>query len=139
MDEKNFEKVLSVLENMILAEQARLGRELAEKKRLRGVQLGISADEKQAFDSYHGFEASDALTHALNRMRVQKLRSMQTDLQPDLARAALRREKIKDDLKRLMRQKLAMQLCRDAAKAKLQHGQDKDSATEALFQMMKRI
>jgi aminopeptidase N len=132
-------KVVSALDALILVEQAKLGRELAEKSRLRDIQLGIAGDERRAFESLHGFEHPEAVTYAFQQARVRKLRSMQTDLQPDLARAALRRKGIEGELIRLMRQRLAMKARAESLRAKSAKRGCPDSEARALFEMAKRV
>lgn len=139
MRDGQLKKVISALDALILVEQVKLGQELAENSRLRKIQLGIAADEKRAFESVHGFEKSDAVMHAFRQARVRKLRTMQTELQPDLARAALRRETAKGELKRLMRQRLAVQLKAKALKAKAANEECGSSGAQALFMLMKRL
>lgn len=139
MREDQLHKVMSALDALVLVEQAKLGREIAEQGRLRKVQLGIAADERLAFDRVHSFEQPDAVTHAFRQARVRKLRTMQTELQPDLARAALRRQTIKGALKHLMRQRLAVEARAEFLQAKAATGRCPISEAQVLFEMAKRL
>ena len=106
---EDLKSVAAALDTLVLHHQATLAKELVEKRSLRQKQLEIASDASRAFEAIQRFDAADAVAHAARQTRYKKLQQMQMSLQPDLAKAALRRELVKMDLRKLLRQKLAVQ------------------------------
>lgn len=118
MKSKDWQSVAAALDTLVLHQQAKLAKELIEKKNLRHKQVGITSEANEAFETLQSFDASDAVTHAFRQARLKKLQEMQIALQPDLAKAALRREIIQNDLRGILRKQLAVRALMTSLKAK---------------------
>lgn len=114
-------KVLDVLESRVQLLEARLATELVLKQELRLRQVMITEQEQDLGASLQERSAAQPSAFRFGELRLHKLMDDQRRLQPVLAKAAIQRVHVQDQLKLALRQKLALslrleQLANDAAK-----------------------
>lgn len=121
MDKNNrMSKVLGVLELRVQFLEARLATELVLKQELRLRQVAITDQEQDLGDSLQERSAAQPAAFRFGELRLHKLMDDQRRLQPVLAKAAIQRIHVQEQLKVALRQKLALslrleQLANDAA------------------------
>ena len=121
MDKNNrMSKVLGVLELRVQFLEARLATELVLKQELRLRQVAITDQEQDLGGSLQERSAAQPAAFRFGELRLHKLMDDQRRLQPVLAKAAIQRVNVQEQLKVALRQKLALslrleQLANDAA------------------------
>ncbi len=130
-------KVLKVLESRFQSLEARLATELVMKQELRSRQVAITEQEQDLGASLQERSAADPAAFRFGELRLHKLMDDQRRLQPVLAKAAIQRGHVQEQLKMALRQKLALslrleQLANDAATSE-------DDPLLVQFEMKKRL
>ncbi|MFA8386132.1 MAG: hypothetical protein ACEPO2_10950 [Pelagibaca sp.] len=113
-------KVLQVLAARVQFLEARLAAELVLKQELRSRQVAITDQEHELGASLQERSASQPASFRFGELRLQKLMDDQRRMQPVLAKAAIQRVHVQEQLKVALQQKLALslrleQLANDAA------------------------
>ncbi|MDP4990713.1 MAG: hypothetical protein NWQ37_05850 [Marivita lacus] len=130
-------KVLKVLESRVQSLEARLATELVMKQELRSRQVAITEQEQELGASLQERSVADPAAFRFGELRLHKLMDDQRRLQPVLAKAAIQRGHVQEQLKMALRQKLALslrleQLANDAATSE-------DDPLLVQFEMKKRL
>lgn len=105
--ERQLEKVLEVLEARVRLYQSRMSFELRVKQDLRAKQLAIVAQENDLLSCLEERFTHASILFRYGKIRLKKLSDDQRNLQPILAKAAIKRSLVQDHLTKALRQKLA--------------------------------
>lgn len=101
-------QVLTVLDARIRVLEVRLAHEMRLKDDLRAQQVAIHVQEEELIASLQERSAAAPASFRQGEMRLQKLVMDQRALQPVLARAAIQRADLQEQLRQALRQRLGV-------------------------------
>ena len=132
-------KIQEVLDAKVRLLEARYAVEMRIKKELRAKQVAIADQEKELAETLQASSIKQPTSFRFGELRLHKLVQDQRRLQPVLAKAAIQRDRVQDQLKAALRQRLALDLI--AAQRTEEVSQPHVTTQEALliFEMMKRL
>ena len=96
--QKDLEQILQILELKKQALESAYAAELRTRHALRQQQLEIVDQENNTRAKLHATRVDTAIPHDALQKRLAKLSQMQLDLQPALARSAIKRNAVKSEL-----------------------------------------
>lgn len=131
-------QVLDVLDARVQKLEAMLAQERRLRADLRARQLEIVSQGDDIAGSMHETSAVDPSAFRYRELRLRKLVEDQRRLQPNLAKAAMQREAVKDALKTALKQRMGVALQLEKLSEQPPVFQTEDEQAQVLFEMSKR-
>ena len=103
-------RILAVLDERVQLLELRFATEMHIKQRLRAKQLAIAEQEQDLTLTLQSSSVNQPALFRVGELRLRKLVEDQRRLQPVLAKAALQRSLVRDQLSATLKQRLALSL-----------------------------
>lgn len=132
-------KLTEVLDVRIAALESRLAAGVRLKHELRSRQVAITSQAQELAATLQERSTVSPTSFAFEELRLQKSAVDQQRLQPVLAKAAIQRRGVQDQLRSALRQRLALRMYCERKAEDLAKPQSGASQSQILFELKQRV